>query len=87
MSLRGVYELTVSIRLFRYRQQYADDQGINWKRQNMCIQNRGIKNNECGISEVTSNVHEMVGYQLDDIRMYLSTEFSYRSIVSKHLEN
>lgn len=43
--------------------------------QNMCIQNRGIKNNGCRTSEVTSNVHEVVGYQLDDIRIYLSTEF------------
>ena len=84
IALRGVYELTVSIRLFRYRQPYADDQGTNWKRQNMCIQNRGIKNNGCGMSEVTSNVHEMVGYQLDDIRIYLSTEFGNRNIGSRH---
>lgn len=52
--------------------------------QNMCIQNRGIKNNGCGASEVTSNVHEVVGYQLDDIRIYLSTEFGNRSIESKY---
>lgn len=52
--------------------------------QNMCIQNRGIKNNGCGASEVTSNVHEVVCYQLDDIRIYLSTEFGNRSIGSKY---
>lgn len=41
-------------------------------------------NNGCGISEVTSNVHEVIGYQLDDIRIYLSTEFGNRSIGSRY---
>ena len=52
--------------------------------QNMCIQNRGIKNNGCGASEVTSNVHEVVGYQLDDIRIYLNTKFGNWNIGSRN---
>lgn len=87
IALRGVYELTETSVCFDTGSRMLNDLGTNWKRQNRCIQNRGIKNNGCGMSEVTSNVHEIVCYQLDDIRMYLSTEFSYRSIGSKHLEN
>lgn len=44
--------------------------------QNMCIQNRGIKNNGCGASEVT--------YQLDDIRIYLNTKFGNWNIGSRN---
>ena len=67
MALRGVYELTETSVYFDTDSSMLNDLGTNWKRQNMCIQNRGIKNNGCGMSEVTSNVHEMVGYQLDGI--------------------
>lgn len=58
-----------SIRLYRYRQQYAGE---------------SENNNGCGTSEVTSNVHEVVDYQLDDIRIYLSTEFGNGSIGSRY---